>query len=124
MGYSISIKLTRENKRVLDKLNQVNWDELVYPKNPQFCFRGVMTSYGPKNSFGFDYSLLGSGQRVALYNFVQKLSERCGQKGFYYYNEQKTNEKLDIDGVWDKGFISLDLYNKWVKFFDGIMKQV
>jgi hypothetical protein len=124
MSYSISIKLTKESLSFLINLNKIDWDQLVYPQNPQFCFCGVMTSYGPKNSFGFDYSLLGSEQRVALYNFVQKLSERCGQKGFYYYDEQKTNEKLDIDVVWDKGFISFDLYNKWVRFFDDIMKQI
>lgn len=124
MGYSISIKLTEESKKILDKLNKINWDELVYPKNPQFCFRGVMTSYGPKSSFGFDYSLLGSEQRVALFNFIQKLSEKCGQEGFYYYDEEKINEKLNIKNVWDKDFVSLDLYNKWVKFFDNLMELV
>ena len=124
MSYSISIKLTRESLSILVKLSKIDWDKLAYPTKPQFCFRGVMTSYGPKSSFGFDYSLLGSEQRVALFNFIQKLSEKCGQKGFYYYDEEKINEKLNIENVWDKDFISLDLYNKWVKFFNDIMKQV
>jgi hypothetical protein len=120
MGYSLSIKLTKKSQTFCDKLNSINWDKLNYPENPAFCFQGTSTAYGPENSFGFDYSNLGTEQRVALYNFVQKLSVECGQKGFYYYDDERINDKLSIKTCWLGGFHNDDLYDRWVKFFENL----
>lgn len=125
MGYSISIKLTKENKKIRDKLCLIDWSKLDWPEDPRFrfCFK-ESPAYGLKKSFGFNYSGLPTEQSVPLYNFVKELSKKCGQGGFYYYDEQKVDWKPNIETVWDKGFIDLDLYNKWVNFFDEIMKQI
>lgn len=122
MGYSLSIKLTKESRVFCDKLNLIDWNKLNYPENPAFSFQGTSTAYSPKNSFGFDYSNLGAEQRIALYNFIQKISVECGQKGYYYHDEEKINYKLEFDNAWDKYFMSRDLYDKWVKFFENLQE--
>lgn len=125
MSYSLSIKLTPESKKIRDKLCLIDWSKLEWPEDPRFrfCFKESPV-YGLKKSFGFDYSGLPTEQRVPLHNFVKELSMKCGQNGFYYYDQEKVDWKLNVENVWDKDFISLDLYNKWVKFFDNLMELV
>jgi hypothetical protein len=122
MGYSISIKLTKESKKILDKLCLINWTELVCPEHPcfHFCFE-ERPSYGPENSFGFDYSMLSGEQRVALYDFVIELSKKCGQEGFYHFDDENSSGRIRFlhDTFYDQ-----DMHQKWVKFFADIMKQI
>jgi hypothetical protein len=119
MGYSISIKLNEKSEPLKRCLDGYDWTGV-----PGLRYAGVDTSYGPKNSFGFDYSSMGHEMHIGCYRFIYELSVLAGQEGAYFYDEELVKEPKPELSQFFVDMVDNKLIDEYEEIFNKILTTV